>query len=95
MINHIVLGNCKMRNRIVFHRGYNILADKYGTYTLLPLNVITIAGLKNAAEVHGHNYMYNSHPHFSSLAECQTYIDTHYPQTTDTKAWMSRQAEAK
>ena len=67
------------RNRIVFHRGYNILKSKYGTFTLLPLNVITIAGLKDAAERYGYGYMYNSHPEFDDLEGCKAYIDRNFP----------------
>ena len=66
------------RNRIVFHRGYNILASKYGTFRPLPLNVITIAGLKQAAEAHGYSYMYSSHPEFSTFEECAEYIDKNF-----------------
>lgn len=68
------------RSRIVFHRGYNILKSKYGTYRLLPKNVITIAGLRKAAEQYGYSYMYNSHPEFKTLAECVAYIDKNYPE---------------
>lgn len=70
----------KEKNRIVFHRGYNILASKYGTFTLLPLNVITVAGLKEAAETLGYTYMYRSHPEFNSLEECKEYIDKNFPE---------------
>ena len=69
----------KERNRIVFHRGYNILATKYGTFQLLPLNVITIAGLRKAADQYGYGYMYQSHPEFNSLEECKAYIDQKFP----------------
>lgn len=68
------------KNRIVFHRGYNILKSKYGTYRLLPLNVVTIAGLRKAAEDHGYGYMYNSHPEFNSLEECKAYIDKNFTE---------------
>lgn len=70
----------KERNRIVFHRGYNILKSKYGTYRLLPLNVITIAGLKKACEEAGYMFMLNSHPEFNSFDECTAYIDKKYPE---------------
>lgn len=77
---HIVLGNVSCRSRIVFHRGYNILKSKYGTYKLLPLNVITIAGMRKAAEQHGYGYMYSSHPEFTSFEDCAAYIDAKYPE---------------
>lgn len=70
----------KEKNRIVFHRGYNILKSKYGTFRLLPMNVITIAGMREAAERYGYSYMYNSHPEFNTLAECVAYIDKNYPE---------------
>lgn len=68
------------RKRIVFHRGYNILADRDGTFRLLPKNVITVAGLKKAAEQYGYVYMYLTHPAFDSLEECTAYIDKNYPE---------------
>ena len=70
----------KGKNRIIFHRGYNILASKYGTFTLLPMNVLTVAGLKEAAEKHGYTYMYRSHPEFNNLEECKKYIDKNFPE---------------
>lgn len=80
MVDHIVLGEVTCRNRIVFHRGYNILKSKYGTYKLLPLNVVTIAGMKEAAEKYGYSYMYQSHPEFTNLADCVAYIDKNFPE---------------
>lgn len=65
------------RNKIVFHRGYNILKSKYGTYRLLPLNVITVDGLKRAVKDHGYSYMY-CHPEFKTLDACKEYIDQNY-----------------
>lgn len=70
----------KKRNRIVYHRGYNILADKYGTFTLLPLNVIHMKGLRDAAEKYGYTYMYSSHPAFSTIEDCKAYIDEKFPE---------------
>ena len=69
----------KARNRIVFHRGYNILASKYGTFRLLPLNVITVARLKKCYEEDGYRYMLQ-HPEFKSLEECREYIDKKFPE---------------
>lgn len=72
----------KKRNRIVFHRGYkySIFADKCGTFTLLPVNVFHMKGLKEAAEKYGHSYMYNTHPAFTSLEDCKAYIDKNFPE---------------
>lgn len=70
----------KERNRIVFHRGYNILASKYGTFRLIPKNVLHMKGLKDAAEKYGYVYIYNSHPEFNSLEECKAYIDKNFPE---------------
>lgn len=70
------------RNRIIFHRGYNILKSKYGTFRLLPYNVITVAGLKRAADDYGYSFMYDSHPEFNTLEECTDYIDKIYPEET-------------
>lgn len=67
------------RNRIVFHRGYNILASKYGTFRLLPKNVVTVAGLKKAADIYGYTYMYNAHPEFDNIEDCRAYIDRNFP----------------
>lgn len=68
------------KNRIVFHRGYNILASKYGTFRLIPKNVITIKGLRDAAEKYGYTYIYQLHPEFDSLEECKAYIDKNFPE---------------
>ena len=62
------------RNRIVFHKGYNILASKYDTFRLLPKNVITISGLRDAEKRYGYSYMY-MHPEFKTLDECIEYIE--------------------
>lgn len=68
----------KEKNRIVFYRGYNILKSKHGKFTLLPKNVITVAGLKQAAEMYGYSYMYGCHPTFDTYEECADYIDKNY-----------------
>ena len=73
------------RRSIVFHRGYNILREKDGSFRLLPKNVITIAGLKAAEKTYGYGYMNFAHPAFNNLDDCISYIDENFPVDKENK----------